>query len=158
MQLFRLEREQVVNQPLAEVFPFFESPENLHRITPPSLDFRLLTPSPVPMNAGRVIDYTIRFKGLKLRWRTLITDYAPPHRFTDEQLKGPYSYWQHVHEFEDLGGQTRLTDFVTYGLPVGLPDFAARLLNQKLVRPELEEIFDYRYDVFRRLFGEGLTA
>lgn len=157
MQLFRLERDQTVSQPLAEVFPFFESPENLHQITPATLDFRLLTPSPVTMNAGRVIDYTIRFKRVKLRWRTLITDYTPPRRFTDEQLKGPYSYWQHVHEFEDLDGHTRLTDRVTYGLPVGLPDFAARLLNRTLVRPELEKIFDYRHKVFRRLFGEGQT-
>lgn len=155
MKLFTLERQQVVARPLESVFPFFESPENLSRITPDSLDFRVLTPTPVPMNFGRVIDYTIRLKGLKVRWRTLITDYEPPHFFSDEQINGPFSYWRHSHRFVDLGDRTRLIDHVTYGLPLWLPPVMVNLVNAQFVRPELAKIFDHREHTFRQMFGEG---
>ena len=71
MELYTLAREQWVERPLSRVFPFFERPENLALITPPGLGFRLLTPSPVRMEQGRIIDYTIRVLGLPVRWRSL---------------------------------------------------------------------------------------
>ena len=37
----------------------------------------------------------------------------------DEQIQGPFAKWVHRHEFEDIGGKTRLTDRVAYQLPGG---------------------------------------
>ena len=78
MRVYTLQREQWVARPRERVFPFFAQPENLALITTPSLRFRLLTPGPVTMEKGRVIDYTIRVMGLPTRWRTLITRYDTP--------------------------------------------------------------------------------
>ena len=149
--MYTLQRLQLVDRPLDQVFDFFQKPENLAAITPPSLDFQLLSPSPVPMEQGRVIDYTIRVMGVKLRWRSLISDHQPPLRFVDQQLKGPYSFWHHEHRFEDLGDRTRLIDEVHYTLPLYLP--FSSLIHRFYVRPRLEDIFDYRAQVFARLFG-----
>lgn len=153
MQLHVLEREQWVDRPLARVFPFFEKPENLALITPPSLGFRLLTPSPVNMEQGRIIDYTIRVMGARVRWRSLISTYQPPHCFVDEQLLGPYSFWHHTHRFEQAGGGTRLVDEVRYALPALLPGPLAAAVHGWQVRPMLERIFDFRQQQFQRLFG-----
>ena len=84
MKIHMLECTQVVAAPLDEVFPFFAQPENLAEITPPSMGFQVLTPSPIAMKEGAVIDYVVRVGVLPVRWRTLITAYEPPYRFVDD--------------------------------------------------------------------------
>lgn len=157
MRVYTLQREQWVAAPLHGIFPFFAQPENLALITPPGLRFRLLTPSPVEMEYGRIIDYTIRVMGLPVRWRTLITRYEPPRCFVDEQISGPYSFWHHTHRFEPRDGGTMLYDEVRYALPMALIGPAGRLAHALYVRPCLERIFDYRERVFTGLFG-GIPA
>lgn len=148
-----------------EVFAFFERAENLNELTPPWLNFRILTPTPIPMCAGALIDYRIGLKGVPMRWRTHIAAYEPPHRFIDEQVRGPYRVWHHEHTFEEIeigtvregGGRgiaTVVTDRVHYELkwPVhnnGL----GRLVRARMVAPDLQRIFTYRSERMRALFG-----
>ena len=153
MRCHTLRREQWVAAPLQHIFPFSAQPENLALITPASLDFRLLTPLPVDMEKGRIIDYTIRLMGLPVRWRTMITSYEPPRCFVDEQICGPYSFWHHTHRFEPRDGGTLLYDEVRYVLPMALIGPVRGLIHTLYVRPSLERIFDYREQVFTRLFG-----
>jgi len=120
MRCYTLLREQWVASPLQRTFPFFAEPGNLALITPPSLDFRLLTPPPVHMEKGHIIDYTIRLMGLPVRLRTLITTYQPPRCFVDELMNVPYSFWHHTHRFEPRDGCTPLYDEVRYALPMAL--------------------------------------
>jgi len=144
--MFELRSEIVLPRPLDEVFPFFSDALNLERITPPWLRFRVLTPAPIVMSVGALIDYRLRFRGLPIRWRTRISEWDPPHRFADEQVRGPYRRWVHVHLFEDLEGSTRVVDRVTYDHRGG------RLLNRLLVGPDVRRIFAYRERALRDLF------
>jgi len=157
LPLFHYHHQQWFPLPIQQVFSFFECPENLALVTPPSLDFKQLTPAPVLMRAGTLIDYTIRRFGLRLRWRTLITVYQQPLLFVDEQLTGPYSYWRHEHHFESEKGGTRMRDRVTYALPNYLPDFVARPIERYVVRPQLQEIFSYREERFASLLSDDQT-
>lgn len=150
MMLNTLERKQFIKRPLKEVFAFFATPENLARLTPRSLDFQVLTPSPIEMKAGTLFDYQIRLAGLPVRWTTLIDAYDPPRRFVDVQLKGPYSYWHHTHTFEEKDGGTEVTDRVVYLMPFGL---LGNLLNSIWVRRDLEHIFKYRKKVIGEIFS-----
>lgn len=154
--MYVLRRQQIVNRPLGEVFDFFQRPENLSLITPPELGFELLSPSPVLMEQGRIIDYTIRLFKLPVHWRSLISDYHPPNEFVDQQIHGPYRFWHHQHRFEDLGDRTRLIDEVHYALPHYLP--LASMINRFYVRPHLEHIFDFRAETFAHLFGGIIEA
>jgi len=153
MKVHVLERTQRVQAPLAEVFPFFARPENLGEMTPRSLGFQILTPVPLVMKEGAVIDYVVSLGGLPLRWRTLISAYEPPRRFVDEQLLGPYSFWHHVHTFRPApGGGTEVGDLVHYALPWGpLGD----LVHTLAVRRQLDAIFAHRRAVLARRFGEA---
>lgn len=144
MRYHRLDRQQTVPAVLEHIFAFFESPENLALITPPSLGFRVITAGPIIMKQGRVIDYTIRLGGLPVRWRSLISIYEPPFCFVDEQLKGPYAYWRHTHRFESCARGTKMRDEVVYALPAALPAMVESMLHALYVRPKLEHIFDYR--------------
>jgi ligand-binding SRPBCC domain-containing protein len=139
--VWRLEREQVLPLPLATVFAFFADPFNLERITPPFLRFRIVTPGPIPMHAGALIDYRLRLHGVPLRWRTRIEAYDPPHSFVDVQLSGPYRRWVHTHRFAEVPEGTEVRDVVEYELPLGP---LGAWVGQGLVRGALERIFDFR--------------
>jgi uncharacterized protein YbjT (DUF2867 family)/ligand-binding SRPBCC domain-containing protein len=161
MTTHRLSASQLVPRPLDEVFAFFANPENLARLTPPSMGFEFLTPDRA-MRLGLQIDYRIRpILGIPLRWRTRITDYDPPHEFTDVQDRGPYRSWRHRHRFESVAGGTLVRDDIAYTVPLGpLGDLA----NALAVRAELARIFGYRGHVIRTIFAEpsapptGLTV
>src|SRR5690606_10238669 len=101
MRVHTLERSLTVHAPLDAVFPFFDRPENLERITPPWMRMQTITPEPVSMHVGSVIDYVVRVRGIPMRWTSIITEYDPPHRFVDVQLRGPYSLWHHLHTFRE---------------------------------------------------------
>lgn len=157
--MHQLVRKQVLPLAPRDVFPFFESPENLSLITPPWLGFRILTPSPVTMKVGTLIDYTIRWMGIPVRWTTLITTYDPPVRFVDEQIRGPYALWHHAHTFRETeAGGTEMTDTVRYVLPYG---WMGEVAHAIVVRSQLRHIFDYRMEAIAETFpvrGRPRTA
>jgi ligand-binding SRPBCC domain-containing protein len=137
-----LEREQRVELPLEHAFEFYGDALNLEAITPPWLGFEVTTPSPVRMRAGTLLDYRLKLHRVPVRWRTRIEVWEPPRRFVDVQVSGPYSLWEHTHEFEPSGiAATLIRDRVRYALPFGpLGELAHRLF----VRRDVERIFDYR--------------
>lgn len=141
VRLHRLEREQFLPRPPDEAFEFFSDAHNLEAITPPSLRFRIVTPGPIEMREGTLIEYRLRLRGLPLRWLTRIDAWEPGRRFVDRQLHGPYRVWHHTHSFEPAGGGTMMRDVVRYALPLGA---VGGLVNLLAVRRELDHIFDFR--------------
>jgi ligand-binding SRPBCC domain-containing protein len=145
-----LERVQFIPRPPEEVFSFFSRAENLERITPPELGFRIHARRPIQMGRGTLIDYTIRLSRVPLRWRTLIETWEPGKRFVDVQLRGPYRHWRHEHVFSAVPGGTEVRDHVEYELPFGPLGSAAHAV---WVRRQLERIFDYRARAIEQLFA-----
>jgi ligand-binding SRPBCC domain-containing protein len=138
-----------------EVFAFFANAANLERITPPELSFRILTPQPIPVHEGALIDYGLRLFGVPLRWQALISRWEPPVGFVDEQLRGPYRVWEHTHRFRDGGGGvTIVEDVVRYGMPFA----PLGEIFHPAVRLQLERIFRYRRAAVRAcLLGASHT-
>jgi ligand-binding SRPBCC domain-containing protein len=138
--MYVLRREQKLPTSPEDVFPFFADAHNLERITPPWLHFEVLT-APEALEQGALIAYRLRLHHIPLRWLTRIEEWAPPDRFVDVQLKGPYAQWHHTHEFTATEDGTVMTDTVRYALPLGP---LGRLAHRALVRRDIERIFDYR--------------
>lgn len=155
MPEFTLSQTMDTECPLEEVFKFFSRAENLELITPSELNFRILTPLPISMRRGTLIDYEIRLYGFPMKWQTEITGWDPPHSFTDKQLRGPYKQWIHTHRFTELGpGLTRIEDEVKYRLPFepfGLAAFP-------LVKRQLDYIFAFRKEKIAQIFNSNQTG
>ncbi len=120
MKVRQLKRELWLPQPVAEIFPFFADAANLEVLTPPWLKFQILSPRPLKMHVGTLIDYRLRVRGLPMRWQSEIIAWEPPHRFVDEQRRGPYRLWRHEHEFVERDGGTVIRDKVEYAIPFDL--------------------------------------
>jgi ligand-binding SRPBCC domain-containing protein len=148
LEFFVLQSGLWLSHQRAEVFSFFADARNLEIITPPWLKFEVLTPAPVVLRVGALIDYRIRIHGLPVRWRTEISEWNPPHQFVDVQLRGPYKYWRHMHTFEERDGGTLCLDQVSYR-PLG-----GGFMNRLFVRRDLERIFQYRQQRLVELFQQ----
>lgn len=141
MRVHELRREQWLAGSPDEVFPFFGDAANLEAITPPLLNFRIVTPGPIEMRVGTLIQYRLRVHGVPVNWLTSIQEWEPGVRFVDQQIRGPYALWHHTHTFEPADGGTLMTDVVRYSIGFGpFGEVAHRLL----VRRDLEAIFAYR--------------
>tara|TARA_Y100000590_G_scaffold287194_1_gene323311 strand:+ start:260 stop:754 length:495 start_codon:yes stop_codon:yes gene_type:complete len=154
MKTFELVKTQIINSSIESVFDFFSKPENLKTITPAKLSFNIITPTPILMGKGTVIDYTIRLFKIPIHWRTLITKYDPPHEFIDEQIKGPYNFWHHTHKFKQVDGGVEISDKVIYSIPMGI---IGRFLHFLWIKRDLEKIFSYRKKIIEDLLVNNIS-
>jgi len=145
----RFQRTQVVPRPRSEVFAFFADAANLEALTPGFLSFHILTPLPIEMKAGALIEYELALYRIPIRWKTLIETFEPETHFVDVQLRGPYRTWRHLHTFRDHPQGTEIVDEVEYSLP--LRPFSGIALP--LVKRQLRAIFDFRAQAVTERFG-----
>lgn len=138
----RLEFVQFVPASLDVVWDFFSSPENLSKITPPSMGFIITSPPQNQMYAGMFISYKVSpLLGIKLNWVTEITQVEKLKFFVDEQRLGPYSIWHHEHHFKAVEGGVEMHDILHYLVPFG---FIGRIADALFVHSKVKEIFAFR--------------
>jgi ligand-binding SRPBCC domain-containing protein len=147
--MYILRKSITVPGTVESVFEFFNRPENLEKLTPANLKFNILTPSPVAMHNGAVFDYTIGLFGIPMRWTSIITDYDPPFRFVDIQLKGPYAYWHHKHSFESKSDGVEVIDEIHYEIGFSL---LGKVVLRPIIQRQLDGIFAFREHVIKKLF------
>ncbi len=152
MRIYTLRCEMLTKSSLEQTFAIFEDPYNLAKITPRSLNFQVTSPNRVEMRKGAEIKYTIRWLGLQMHWKTIISEYEPPFLFVDVQAKGPYALWRHRHTFEPTEQGTKVGDHVEYSLPFGP---LGRLAHSLLVRKQLLGIFNYRQEQLGKMLAHG---
>lgn len=146
----KLERIQFMNVTAEKAWDFFSSPMNLAEITPPWLDFRVMSEVPEKMYEGMMVQYKVHpLAGLPIWWVTEITHVNEPYFFVDEQRKGPYTLWHHEHHFKEQDGGVLMTDIVHYILP--LSAISQPFIGWYVAR-KLDAIFDYRANMLKHLF------
>lgn len=149
--MFQLQRTQIIPADLETCWDFFSAPGNLQLITPDYMGFHVRTKVPEQMYPGLIIAYTITpLLGIRMQWVTEITHVRDKEFFVDEQRSGPYRLWHHEHHFKAVEGGTEMTDILTYQLPLG---FLGKLMHRFVVKKKLDEIFAYRFEKTKEIFG-----
>ena len=146
---------QLIPVSLEQAWDFFSSPSNLQVITPPKMDFRIISRyQGSKMHPGQVIEYTVKpLLNIPMYWMTEITHVQPKEFFVDEQRFGPYSMWHHQHHFKEVAGGVEMTDIVHYKIPGW---WIGDVMNSLYVKKQLTKIFDYRFKKVEELFGKIL--
>ncbi len=147
MKTHTFRTEQWFPYPILDVFDFFSNALNLEKITPPWLHFQVLTPSPIKVTQGSLIDYCLRLHGIPIKWQSEIAVWNPPHLFIDEQRRGPYSLWIHQHTFTTQRAGTLVRDEVEYAVRPNT------LIHKLFIAPHLNKIFAHRQEQLSRIFG-----
>ena len=144
--------EQFLPISIGEAWDFFSSPKNLALITPPELDFKILSKvEKTGIFEGQQINYTVKpLFGIPLKWKTEIGKTSMHRFFTDKQLKGPYKVWEHTHTFAVQDNGVLMKDEILYKLPLG---FIGKLMNKLFVRKKIENIFEYRRKTLNKIFA-----
>ena len=138
--IYQLTTQSVVNRAIEETFNFFASAENLNKITPLWLHFKIISDTPIQMGIGTIIEYRLKLRGFPIKWVSEIPIWQPTFRFVDQQKSGPYRYWHHEHLLEKHDkNSTRVKDIVTYKVP---PD---RFTHALFVKRDLKKIFEHRH-------------
>lgn len=151
MKIYTLHRKQKLPIDIDTAWDFLSNPNNLKTITPNYMGFHILTGADRPMYSGQIIQYIVTpVLGIKTKWVTEITHVASKQYFVDEQRYGPYSLWHHKHFIKAISGGIEMEDIIDYKLPFGL---LGQLVHPLLVKPKLEEIFNYRTKKLEELFG-----
>lgn len=149
--MYTLNKKQKLPVSLQEAWDFISTPKNLATITPPNMGFKTLSGDERQMFAGQIIHYTITpLFGLKLEWVTEITHVSDKSFFVDEQRYGPYKFWHHKHFLKEIDGGVEMEDIVHYKLPLGI---LGKMMHSVLVKPKLEQVFEYRQKKLTELFG-----
>lgn len=149
---YELNQSQSFHQSVDELFDFFADPRNLEKITPPWLNFSVESCGDRPVREGTTIHYTLSLHGFPVSWTTRIKEYSENEYFVDEMIDGPYRVWEHIHTFERIRGRTVMGDQVYYEMPCG---WVGELAHRWLVKGDLENIFTYRAEALRSIFGPG---
>jgi ligand-binding SRPBCC domain-containing protein len=161
----RFETRQWVPFPVELVFAFFANPNNLPHLMPPRQktrieDARLQPPPPRPVAqdparrflsvaAGVGTEIIISFLPIawvpkRMSWMGHITEFVWNSHFCDEQIRGPFTRFQHRHviqaQFRESIEGTLVTDEIEFALPYGV----IGQLGGLMVRRELKHAFAHR--------------
>lgn len=152
MKIYRLESKQNLPISKKEAWEFLSSPKNLKTITPEYMGFNILSGADRPMFAGQIIQYIVTpMLGIKTKWVTEITHVVEGEYFVDEQRFGPYALWHHKHFIKEIPGGVEMEDIIDYKVPMGI---LGQLVHPFIVKPKLDEIFEFRRKKLIERFGE----
>lgn len=155
MKIYTLHSKQNLPISVDEAWQFLSSPKNLKTITPDYMGFNILSGGDRPMFPGQIIQYIVTpIFGIKRKWVTEITHVEDRKYFVDEQRFGPYALWHHKHFIKQIPGGVEMEDIIDYKLPMGI---FGQLAHPIIVKPKLDEIFEYRRKKLIQLFGEYRT-
>ena len=151
MKIYRFVRNQKIPIDKNEAWKFLSDPNNLKTITPDYMGFDIIEKENTKMYSGQIIKYIVTpIFGIKMNWVTEITHVKDFEYFVDEQKFGPYKFWHHKHLIKEIKDGVEMIDILDYALPFG---FAGRFFHPIIIKPKLNEIFNYRRNKLIEIFG-----
>jgi ligand-binding SRPBCC domain-containing protein len=86
---------------------------------------------------GQDVTWRARHFGIPLTMTSRVTAFDYPHSFTDEQVKGPFKAFRHVHDFAPTATGSVMIDRVEFSAPLG---FLGRAVERLFLTRYLERL------------------
>ncbi len=138
----------IKNALIDDLWLFHADTNNLPLISPPFPFVKLLGISDIPLKKGSRVKLRVNFLIFSSVWEIEIADYERPFYITDNQLKGIFGKFYHIHKFEETDGGVIMTDHITYSPPFS---FLQRLQNF-FIRIQLNQMFSLRHKKTKKHF------
>ncbi|WP_296317674.1 SRPBCC family protein [Winogradskyella sp. UBA3174] len=152
MKIYTLHQKQKLPINLDTAWEFLCNPANLSKLTPSAMNMNIISGADRPMYAGQILQYSVTpLAGIKTKWVSEITQYEDKKYFVDIQLYGPYALWHHKHFVHVIDGGVEMEDIIDYKVPLGI---FGQLMHPVLVKPKLEQVFNYRTQQLEAIFGK----
>ena len=152
MKLYQIKTKQKFPISVDKAWEFLSNPKNLKEITPKHMNFRILSGADRSIFAGQIIQYKVTpMLGISTKWVTEITHVKDKEYFVDEQRFGPYALWHHKHFIKKIDGGVEMEDVIDYKIPFGI---IGQIVHPIIVKNKLKQIFKYRENKLKELFGE----
>lgn len=104
------------------------------------------------LGSGDTVTWQAWHFGLRFRMTSRISAWDRPTMFVDEQVRGPFRWFCHLHTFEPIDGGTRMIDDVAYAAPLGPIGIAAERI---VLGRYLEQLIDERNRALCHSFTTG---
>lgn len=86
---------------------------------------------------GETVTWRARHFGVVWRMTSRINALEAPHRFVDEQVRGPFARFRHEHRFEPSASGTRMVDEIGFRAPLGVLGLLAERIALARYLPHL---------------------
>ncbi len=153
MVIHSLKMVQKIPVGMHVVWAFFSNPGNILQLSPEYMDLQIIAGGGEPVIfPGQIIEYKVKpLWSIPVHWVTEIKEVEPGEFFIDVQKKGPYSMWEHRHDFASIEGGVEMTDSVRYQNPFGMLD---KWANTPIVQKRLHYLFEFRFRKVEEIFGK----
>lgn len=101
------------------------------------------------LSEGSRIPFSFYLFNFPIEWVTKVKEWNPGKGFSDTQVTGPFSSWNHIHEFESTKGGTLIRDRIQYQVPFGA---LGGMVVGSWVKRRLEMVFSYRIEMIDKHF------
>ena len=144
---FTFHFETRIPAPLEEVFAWHEKPGAFERLTPPFLNMQVISANS-SLEKGECVHFRATYlKSFVVDSVHEITHSKKNDAFIDQQIRGPFAFWKHLHKFRRQDdNHTIIEEIIHYKLP--LDHLLSHLLNNKIAK-KLTQIFRYRQQILK---------
>lgn len=135
--------ETKIKSDVHTAFQWHEREGALQRLTPPWEKIELVEKNE-GIDVGATCTINVGTGFFSIPWQAEHIEYYKDKHFKDRQNSGPFSMWEHSHDFEEENGVTTIKDSVEYKLPL---HSISKHIAGSVIKNKLDRMFSYRKSV-----------
>ncbi|HYP42619.1 MAG TPA: TIGR01777 family oxidoreductase [Candidatus Nitrosocosmicus sp.] len=129
--------------PIDMLFDWHTKEGAFERLNPPWMQL-YITSKKGSIDNGGIVTVKLPFiRGIVVNWKVKHTGYVKNKSFTDTQIKGFFSHWEHQHNFFDFGNNSALEDKIEYDAKLG----PLKRVFSRVIDANLKSMFQYRHRI-----------
>ncbi len=132
-----------LDAPVSLLFEWYVREGTFERLSPPWRPLYIISKNGSIDDGGIVTVKLPLIRNNGIIWKIKHIDYIKNKSFKDKQIQGPFSHWEHHHNFFDHGNKSVLEDNIEYDIPLG----PIGKIFSRTIENNLTSMFRYRHRI-----------